>query len=287
MLTPREQFDRDSSQHLRYHTTHAITNTRDGTTVEVTVAICLDFEAGSIFGYLFIPESSLVTHAIVHYLSDISKVTRLAKDVEVVQGFAETDERISSDEMSFSGRLSVYTPHVFSSDEKRKLANIAKRHDIRLVIRDGSYLTAKAATEVPLAFISHDFRDKVPFVRDLAATLQRMLSPVWYDEYSLVAGQSLRASIEKGLRECRKCVLILSPYFLSNNGWTRAEFDSIFTREILEKENVMIPVWHGVTKEQVYSYSPRLLDKIGIPSSLGVEQVANRILQAIRHNPKL
>lgn len=86
-----------------------------------------------------------------------------------------------------------------------------------------------------------------------------------------------------GLKECRKCVLILSPNFLSNEGWTKAEFDSVFTREILEAADVIIPVWHGVEKQDVYNYSPRLLDKVGIPSTLGTEEVARRILRAINH----
>jgi hypothetical protein len=110
-----------------------------------------------------------------------------------------------------------------------------------------------------------------------------MLCPVWYDEYTLIAGQSLRASIEKGLKECKKCVLVLSTNFLSNDGWTKAEFDSVFTREIFETTDVIIPVWHGVQKKDVYNYSPRLLDKVGIPSTLGTEEVARRILRAINH----
>jgi len=90
------------------------------------------------------------------------------------------------------------------------------------LIRDGSYTAKRSRLEIPLAFISHDSRDKDGLVRDLASTLQKMLCPVWYDEYSLIAGQSLRESIEKGLRECKKCVLVLSPSFLANGGWTKA-----------------------------------------------------------------
>ena len=43
----------------------------------------------------------------------------------------------------------------------------------------------------------------------------------------------------------------------------------------------MIPIWHGVTKEEVFNYSPRLLDKVSIPSSLGEEEVARRIVHAM------
>jgi hypothetical protein len=114
--------------------------------------------------------------------------------------------------------------------------------------------------EKPLAFISHDSLDKDSVARPLTITLQKMLCPVWYDEFALRVGDPLRESIEKGLKECKKCVLVLSPHFLSNNGWTKREFNSIFTREILEDARLVLPIWCGVTKEQVYEYSPSLLN---------------------------
>lgn len=95
-------------------------------------------------------------------------------------------------------------------------------------------------------------------------------------------GDSLRANIEKGLKEARKCIIILSPNFLSNEGWSKAEFDSIFTREILERTNVILPVWHNVGAKEIYNYSPRLADKVGLPSLLGVEDLARRLSGAVK-----
>jgi TIR domain len=160
----------------------------------------------------------------------------------------------------------------------------AAQKGLTLLLRDAVYLGQRAAMEKPLAFISHDSRDKDAFVRKLAGTLQQMVCPVWYDEFSLIAGQSLRVSIERGLKECKKCVLVLSPNFFGNGGWTKAEFDSVFTREILEQKDVIIPIWLGVTKQQVYDYSPRLLDKVGIQGTLEMDEIAKRILRAINHN---
>ena len=108
------------------------------------------------------------------------------------------------------------------------------------------------------------------------------MCPVWYDEYSLKVGDSLRASIEKGIKEAKKCILILSPNFLSNKGWGKAEFDSAFTRELLDEENVILPVWHNVGKRDVYEHSPRLADKVGLPSSLGVEELARKLSNAVK-----
>ncbi len=83
-------------------------------------------------------------------------------------------------------------------------------------------------------------------------------------------------------RETKKCIVILSPNFLSNEGWGKAEFDSIFTREILEHQNVILPVWLNVDVKDVYNYSPRLADKVGIQSTLGVPEVARRLANVIK-----
>jgi hypothetical protein len=119
-------------------------------------------------------------------------------------------------------------------------------------------------------------------VRELAHELAKNFCTVWYDEFSLKVGDSLRASIERGLRETRKCIMDLSPYFLSNEGWGRTEFDSVYTREILEKKNVILPVWPNVEAKDVYNYSSRLADKVGLAATLGAPEVARLLANAIK-----
>jgi len=87
----------------------------------------------------------------------------------------------------------------------------------------------------------------------------------------------LRQSIEAGLKNTKKCILVISPNFIENNGWGRSEFDSVFTREILEQKNVILPVWHNVTAKKVFEYSPSLANKVGLPSTLGVPELARRL----------
>ncbi len=48
-------------------------------------------------------------------------------------------------------------------------------------------------------FISHASEDKEEFVRPLAETLENMGVKVWYDEFTLKVGDSLRRSIDNGL----------------------------------------------------------------------------------------
>ena len=148
--------------------------------------------------------------------------------------------------------------------------------------RDREYARRRSESEKPLAFISHDARDKEAFVRELAHELAKNFCTVWYDEFSLKVGDSLRASIERGLQDTKKCIIVLSPNFLSNEGWGRAEFDSVYTREILERKNVILPVWLNVDVRDVYNYSPRLADKVGLAATLGVKEVARLLANAVK-----
>lgn len=111
------------------------------------------------------------------------------------------------------------------------------------------------------------------------------MCPVWYDEFSLKVGDSLRESIEIGLKECSKCILVITPNFLGNGGWSKREYDSIFTRELIEKQKVILPVWHEVSKEQVYEYSPILADRVAVQWSLGLTEVTRKLLHAIEARP--
>ena len=119
-------------------------------------------------------------------------------------------------------------------------------------------------TQQPLAFISHDSKDKELIAKPLAHGLNSRLCFVWYDEFSLKVGDSLRESIEKGIKEAKKCVLVLTPNFLNNPGWGKKEFNSIFTREMIFDERIVLPIWHNVTKEDVYEYSPSLADTVAL-----------------------
>ncbi len=181
----------------------------------------------------------------------------------------------------FSGRIFIYAENSLSSEELAILKAAANQKGLSVQFRGPEYAKERSANEKPLAFISHDFRDKKTIARPLATELIKRGCPVWYDEFSLKVGASLRESIEKGIRECKKCVLVLSPRFLSNSGWTKVEFNSVFSRQIIEQKNVILPVWHRVTKQQVYEYCPSLVDVFGIKWSMGREKAAQQLYQVI------
>ncbi|WP_297324740.1 toll/interleukin-1 receptor domain-containing protein [Nitrosomonas sp.] len=179
-------------------------------------------------------------------------------------------------------RVFIYAETSLLSEQINNLQTFAENLGHELQFRDATYVKERILREKPLAFISHDFHDKANIARPIALNLQRKICPVWYDEFSLPFGANLRESIERGLRECKKCVLILSPNFLSNRGWGKKEFESIFTREILEDSSLVLPIWSGVTSRQVYEYSPSLLNVKGIDwMVLGEDEVCRQIYLAV------
>lgn len=111
-------------------------------------------------------------------------------------------------------------------------------------------------------FISHASEDKDEIVRPMVTILERLSVRVWYDEFSLQLGDSLTASIDKGLRQSRYGLLMLSKAFLGKN-WPDYEYRSLLTRQI-DGESVILPLWYGVTKEEVKAYSLFLTDIKGL-----------------------
>lgn len=200
-----------------------------------------------------------------------------------VIGFADNPERQSLSSFVFTRRIYLYIDDVVKNVKKAQVIELGESLGFSLRIRDRDYVKECDKLSKPLAFISHDSRDKDVLVRELAIELSKLLCPVWYDEFTLKVGDSLRANIEKGLKETKKCVVILSPNFLNNGGWGKAEFDSVYTREIIEKSNVILPVWHNVGVQEVYDYSPRLADKVGLNSAEGVPALARKLAEVIKN----
>lgn len=191
-------------------------------------------------------------------------------------------EEQSSATLVFTKRINLYIDCEMPPERRVKLGGEVLQFGYYLNLQDREYARIRSAAENPLAFISHDSQDKRELVSDLARSLTQLMCPVWYDEYSLKVGDNLRESIERGLKETTRCILVVSPHFLANTGWTKAEFDSVFSREMMEGKNVILPIWHNVTKQQVYEYSPSLVGRFALQSSLGVNEIARQLVAAIR-----
>ncbi len=80
-------------------------------------------------------------------------------------------------------------------------------------------------------FISHASEDKEAIAKPLADALKARGLAVWYDDFSLKLGDSLRQSVDRGLARSRLGVVILSPYFFEKH-WPAQELNGLATREV-------------------------------------------------------
>lgn len=80
-------------------------------------------------------------------------------------------------------------------------------------------------------FISHASEDKDELVRPLAHSLQEVGLTVWYDEFELKIGDSLRRKIDKGLSTSQFGIVVLAQSFFKK-GWTNYKLDGLVTTSV-------------------------------------------------------
>ena len=129
-------------------------------------------------------------------------------------------------------------------------------------------------------FVSHASEDKALVVRPLAEMLRDRGYEVWYDEFSLKLGDSLRRGIDLGLAKCTFGIVVLSNNFFAKE-WPQKELDALTTREASEARQLILPVWHAISAKEIVSRSPMLADKVGVSTDLGLEIVVERIVEVI------
>jgi hypothetical protein len=128
-------------------------------------------------------------------------------------------------------------------------------------------------------FICHATEDKDSFVRSLAHQLRQAGIYVWYDEFTLSIGDSLRRKIDKGLATSRYGIVVLSPAFFAKQ-WPQYELDGLLEREF-DLGKVVLPIWHNVSRSQVLEYSPSLADKLALPSTMPLEEIVSKIKEVV------
>jgi hypothetical protein len=129
-------------------------------------------------------------------------------------------------------------------------------------------------------FISHASEDKESFVRPLANTLIKNGIKVWYDEFQLQIGDSLRKKIDEGLKFSKYGIVVLSRDFFNKN-WPEYELNGLVARE-MDGIKVILPIWHNVTRDEVLSFSPTLADKVALNTAIyTIDEIVNELKKLI------
>ena len=149
-----------------------------------------------------------------------------------------------------------------------------------LWLRVGVIMDEKSTWDV---FISHAHEDKGDFVRPLADALARAGLRVWYDEYTVLPGDSILDSINRGVQRSQAGLLVMSHHSVEKY-WTKLERDALHSIASVQGTR-LIPILHGMTGREFTSLVPVLATRLAISSGIGVPAVVDRVLHAVSGIP--
>jgi len=76
-------------------------------------------------------------------------------------------------------------------------------------------------------------------------------------------------------------LVVLSSSFIAK-GWTNYELDGIVTRAV-SGEQLLLPIWHNITKQEVINFSPSLADKVARNTATHtVQEIAVEIAELLQ-----
>ena len=194
MATVREYFDTDLKS-LSVHAEWGLRNSTGENLCSITAKVSQDFDGNAKYWSFFIPLGAPLS--CVNSLLAMPETSQCILSSEgdcvyVEVGFADYSERITSATLVFTKRVFFYIDSLLNPEVRRQLTELGRHQGFHVVVRDQEYAAKRSAVEKPLAFISHDSRDKDSLVRELAREMSKLMCPVWYNEYSLKVGDSLR-----------------------------------------------------------------------------------------------
>jgi len=109
----------------------------------------------------------------------------------------------------------------------------ARELEKRLGVEVGSIepVSKNDTTDVPHVYLAHASEDHEDLAKPLAQALMANGIEVWFDEWEIRAGDSLRRRMEEGLESCTHFVVLLTPNSL-HKPWVETEIDAGFIRAV-------------------------------------------------------
>ena len=129
-------------------------------------------------------------------------------------------------------------------------------------------------------FVSYAGEDRAT-ASELAAELEALDISPWFAETELTIGMGLRRSIDYGLAHSRFGVVLMSHDFF-RKPWPQRELDGIVGLQVAGRQRVL-PIWHGLSHDDMLGYSPTLADTIAARTSDStIKEIAAAIARVVR-----
>ncbi len=113
-------------------------------------------------------------------------------------------------------------------------------------------------------FLCHAWDDRKGAAKELYALLQSLGVSVWFSEQDVPLGTPLLREIDRGLARSRVGIVLVTPNLLS-----RLEGESIADKElsVLLQRDLLVPVVHDTTYEDLREVSPMLASRSGLSTA--------------------
>lgn len=120
-------------------------------------------------------------------------------------------------------------------------------------------------TQAHDVFLCHAWPDRQTDAKDVYDLLLDVGISVWFSEVTLRPGTDMRVAIDKGLVNSRIGIVLVTPAMLEKLRTDR----SIASNELsaLLRRNLLVPVMHGVTFEDLDQVSPTLASRGGFSTA--------------------
>lgn len=115
-------------------------------------------------------------------------------------------------------------------------------------------------------FISYASED-TDYVDNLEKAFVDSGFSIWRDKSSLGWGQSIRQSIDAGVVKSKFGLVVISSYYIKKY-WTSYELDGILNKESSTGRQMILPLWHNITKEEIDSKSPSLSSRLALNTQI-------------------
>lgn len=106
-------------------------------------------------------------------------------------------------------------------------------------------------------FVSHSSEDKELYVDGLVDEMKSLGMSVFYDTDVIDWGDNLKEKIDQGLKNCTLAVIVVSPTYF-NREWTEYELQTLLERQDAEKNKLVLPILHHVSKDELVRHYPLL-----------------------------
>ena len=128
-------------------------------------------------------------------------------------------------------------------------------------------------------FLCHAWDDRCTTAKELNDALENAGVSVWFSEKKVLLGSNLMREIDKGLSKSRAGLVLVTKSFIK-----RIKAESIADKELsaLLARDLLVPIVHGVTYDDLREESPLLASRSGLDTADdAMTEIATKIRELV------